>query len=91
MTTFGGIFLLNNNTISANVNVDFLFTFQPSFYKTYNKNALKVYEIGGKDCVLLDPSIGDFGFPGYDAKVAGQKTAINPVTTQYFVLSNPTT
>ena len=87
MTTFGGIFLLNNNTESATINIDFLFTFQPSFYETYNKNALTVYEIGGKDCVLLDPTIGDFGFPGYDALVVGQKTAINPLTTQYLVLS----
>ena len=87
MTTFGGIFLLNNNTESATINIDFLFTFQPSFYETYNKNALTVYEIGGKDCVLLDPTIADFGFPGYDALVVGQKTAINPLTTQYLILS----
>lgn len=87
MTTFGGIFLLNNNTESANTNIDFLFTFQPSFYRTYNKNALTVYDIVGKDYVILDPSLGDFGFPGYDAEVVGQKTMINTLTNQYYILS----
>ncbi len=87
MTTFGGIFLLNNNTESANTNIDFLFTFQPSFYRTYNKNALTVYDIIGKDYVILDPSLGDFGFPGYDAEVVGQKTMINTLTNQYYILS----
>lgn len=91
MTTFGGIILLNNNTVSANTSIDFLFTFQPSFYQTYNKNALTVYDIQGNDYVLLDPTLGDFGFPGYDAEVVGQKTAINPLTKQYVILSNPIT
>jgi hypothetical protein len=85
MTTFGGIVLLNNNTQTATVNIDFIFTFQPSFYATYNKNKLTAYTIDGKTCVLLDPTIGDFGFPGYDAEVAGQKTAINPLTKHYIV------
>ena len=85
MTTFGGVVLLNNNTQGATVNIDFIFTFQPSFYATYNKNKLTAYTIDGKTCVLLDPTIGDFGFPGYDAEVVGQKTAINPLTKHYIV------
>lgn len=86
MTTFGGVVLLNNNTQTATVNIDFLFTFQPSFYQTYHKNKLTAYDIGGKTCVLLDPTLGDFGFPGYDAEISGQKTAINPLTKQYITL-----
>lgn len=84
MLTFGGIVLLNNNTQTATVNVDFLFSFQPSFYDTYNENKLTAYEIVGKDSVLLDPTLGDYGFPGYDAKIVGEKKAINPITKQYF-------
>jgi hypothetical protein len=86
MLTFGGIVLLNNNTQTATVNVDFLFSFQPSFYDTYNENKLTVYEIVGKDSVLLDPTLGDYGFPGYDVEIVGEKKAINPLTKQYFTL-----
>jgi hypothetical protein len=84
MLTFGGIVLLNNNTQTATVNVDFLFSFQPSFYDTYNKNTLTAYGLVGKDSVILDPTLGDYGFPGYDAKTVGEKKAINPLTKQYF-------
>jgi hypothetical protein len=87
MTTFGGIVLLNNNTLTATVTFDFLFTFQPSFYQTYNKNTLTVYDINGKDCVLLDPTLGDYGFPGDDAQIVGEKKAIDPRSNQYVTLS----
>jgi len=86
MTTFGGIVLLNNNTQAATVFVDFLFTFQPSFYQTYNKNALTAYEIDGKNAVLLDPTLGEYGFPGYDAQIVGEKKAIDPRSNQYITL-----
>jgi len=87
LSTYGGIILLNNNkTQVATVSVDFLFTFQPSFYDTYNKNTLTAYKIVGKDSVILDPTLGEYGFPGYDAAIVGEKTAINPVTKQYFTL-----
>jgi hypothetical protein len=87
MLTFGGIVLLNNNTQTATVNVDFLFTFQPSFYGTYNENTLTAYEVWGKESVLLDPSLGEYGFPGYDAEIAGVKKVINPLTKQYVTLT----
>lgn len=86
MFTFGGLVLLNNNTETATVNIDFVFTFQPSFYNTYNKNKLTVYDLGGKDAVVLDLTIGDFGFPGYDAVIVGAKTVMNPLTKQYSTL-----
>jgi hypothetical protein len=85
--TYGGIILVNEGAQVATVNVDFLFTFQPSFYSTYNKNKLTAYEIGGNDTVLLDPTLGEYGFPGYDAEVVGEKTAVDPVTKQYFTLT----
>lgn len=90
LSTYGGIILFNNNNESghvATVNVNLLFTFQPSFYATYNKNKLTAYEISGNDAVLLDPTLGEYGFPGYDAAIVGEKTAIDPVTKQYFSLT----
>jgi hypothetical protein len=47
---------------------------------------LTAYEIVGKDAVILDPTLGDYGFPGYDAEVVGEKKVIDPVTKQYFIL-----
>ena len=79
LDTYGGFIIFNNNqTQAATVNVDLLFKFQPSFYKTYNKNKLTVYHLWGKNAVILDPTVGDFGFPGYDAAVVGIKKAIDP-------------
>jgi hypothetical protein len=86
MFTFGGIVLLNNNTQTATVNLDSLFTFEPSYTTTYNKGKLTVYEINGKDCVVLNPRLGYYGFPGYDAEIIGEKTAINPLTNQYLTV-----
>jgi Transglutaminase-like superfamily len=87
LDTYGGFILFNNNkTQVATVNIDLLFTFRPSFYATYNRNALTAYDIGGTDAVLLDPTLGDYGFPGYDAEIVGGKIAINPLTKQYFTL-----
>jgi hypothetical protein len=84
--TFGGIILFNEGAQVATVSVDFLFSFQPSFYETYNENKLTTYEISGKNSVLLDPTLGEYGFPGYDAEIVGEKKAINPLTKQYFTL-----
>jgi hypothetical protein len=82
--TFGGIILFNEGASAATVSFDFLFSFQPSFYNTYNENRLTAYEIVGKDSVILDPTLGDYGFPGYDAEIVGEKKAIDPLTKQYF-------
>jgi hypothetical protein len=84
--TYGGIILFNEGAQVATVSFDFLFSFQPSFYKTYNENTLSVYDIGGKDCVLLDPTLGEYGFPGYDAQIIGVKKAIDPLTKEYVTL-----
>jgi Transglutaminase-like superfamily len=85
--TYGGIILLNGGSLTATVSVDLLFTFQPSFYEVYNRNTLTAYDVEGKDCVLLDPSLGMYGFPGYDARIVGEKTVLDPVTKEYFTLT----
>jgi hypothetical protein len=87
MLTYGGILLYNPGTLLATVTVDLTFSFQPSFYNTYNKDALTIYRIWGNDAALLDPTLGEFGFAGYDAAITGEKTVINPLTHQYSTLS----
>ena len=87
LDTYGGIILFNNNnTQPVTVTMDFLFSFQASFYSSYNENKLTAYDVSGKQGVLLDLTLGDYGFPGYDAGIAGDKTAINPLTREYFTL-----
>jgi len=87
LDTYGGLILFNNNqTQVATVNVNLLFKFQPLFYTTYNKNKLTVYNLEGKNSVILDPTVGDFGFPGYDAAVTGVKKVIDPFTKEYITL-----
>gem|GEM_PF-1480601 len=86
MFTFGGIILFNENWQNATVTLDITFLLHPSFYKTYSKNNITIYDLWGRHAVLLDPSLGDFGFPGYDAAVSGIKNVINPVNHTYVML-----
>jgi hypothetical protein len=87
LSTYGGIMLYNANAQTATAGVNLVFSFQPSFYETYNKNTLTVYGVGGYDAVLCDPSLGEYGFPGYDARISGEKTSIDPLTNAYVILS----
>jgi hypothetical protein len=86
MQSYGGIMLYNPGTLTATVTINVTFSFQASFYDTYNKDALTVYHVGGKNAVLLDPTLDDFGFPGYDAGIVGVKKAIDPLTKEYVTL-----
>lgn len=86
LSTFGGIMLYNGGMQTATVTVDLIFSFEASFYKTYNKNELTVYHVWEKNAVLLDPTLDDYGFPGYDDAVAGVKKAIDPLTQEYILL-----
>jgi hypothetical protein len=87
MTTYGGILLYNPGTTPATISFNFTFSFQPSFYDTYNKNTLTLYAIWEKHAVLLDPTLGTFGFAGYDAAITGEKTVIDPLTLEYNTLT----
>lgn len=86
MTTFGGIMVYNPGLLTATVTVDLIFSFNASFYNTYNKNALTLYHLWGKNAVLLDPTLGVFGLAGYDAAATGTKQAIDPLTRLYVTL-----
>jgi hypothetical protein len=43
--------------------------------------------IQGKQSIVLEPTAGVYGYPGYDANVTGKKTAIDPITKEYFYLT----
>ena len=44
------------------------------------------YKIGNKKCVVLDATAGEYGYPGYDGNLEGEKIAIDPLTKDYFYL-----
>ncbi|MBU0496840.1 MAG: transglutaminase-like domain-containing protein [Candidatus Thermoplasmatota archaeon] len=84
--SYGGIILSNENYQDATVEVDIEFYFKPSFYGLFGDEKIISYNIGGADCVVLDPTAGLYGFPGYDAEILGEKVAIDLMTKEYTYL-----
>lgn len=84
--TSGGIILYNNGFRSTQVTVDLEQYFKPSFYNLFKNNTISTYTIHNKQSVVLDPTAGVYGYPGYDAELAGEKIAFNPKTKEYVYL-----
>jgi hypothetical protein len=86
MKQHGGIILTNNNNRDATVSINLSFYFHPSFYKLFKNNTIQSYTLKNAECVVLEPTAGAYGYPGYDANVTGKKTAIDPVSKEYYYL-----
>ncbi len=82
----GGIILSNNNWGDATVQVNLEFYFRPSFYENFKDNVITYYNIDGKKCIVVDCTAGDYGYPGYDGDITGEKIAIDPITLEYTYL-----
>ena len=87
MKTHGGIILTNDNFKDATVSINLTFYFHPSFYKLFKNNTIQSYMLNGAACIVLEPTAGAYGYPGYDANVTGEKTAIDPITKEYYYLA----
>ena len=72
---------------TANVDVNINFYFHPTFYNHYGEENITKYNINGVSCIILDPTLGDYGFPGYDRYIFGEKFAINPISKEYSYLN----
>lgn len=81
-----GIVLFNDGMQVANVSVDLEFYFRPSFYELFGEENITNYYIDSISGIILDPTLGDYGFPGYDSSIGGEKTAIDPITKEYYPL-----
>jgi hypothetical protein len=86
MYSYGGIILSNSNWLDTKVTVNVSFYSHPSFYKLFENNTIQSYEINQKKCIVIEPTAGVYGYPGYDANVTGQKTAIDIETKEYYYL-----
>jgi len=80
-----GIIIINENQQDANVHVDLEFYFRPLFYKKYSVDDIIIYKINENDGIVLDPSLGDYGFAGNDSNLEGEIIIINPITLEYFI------
>ena len=83
---FGGIILNNKNRKKSKINVNITLYLHPSFYEYYKNNSIKKYILNERNCIVLDCTAGEWGYPGYDAGIKGEKIAINPITKEYFYL-----
>lgn len=83
---YSGIILANEGTQDANVYINLTFYFRPSFYNLYNKDDIFIQYLNEESCVILNPSLGNYGFPGYNGAIDGEFTAIDPITLQYYII-----
>ncbi|UCF11913.1 MAG: hypothetical protein JSW06_07675 [Thermoplasmatales archaeon] len=83
---YAGIVLVNEGTKVASVSVDFEFYFRPSFYELYGEDDIIVFSFDSTSGIIFDPTLGDYGFPGYDVDIEGEKIAIDPITKEYYSL-----
>ena len=84
--THGGIIISNNKWSKSEVEIDIELFFKPSFYTLFGDNEIVTYTIDDVSCVVLDPTAGAYGFPGFDADIVGEKIALNPQTKTYVYL-----
>jgi hypothetical protein len=82
----GGIILSNKNIGDATIKVNIEFYHHPSFYELFKNQTITSYEIDSTNCVVLDPTAGEYGYPGYDAGLTGKKIAIDPISKEYVYL-----
>ena len=83
----GGIILSNPRWTASKVSLNITLYYKPSFYALFGDENISYYMIDDVSCVVLDPTAGPFGFPGYDADVEGEKIAINPKSLEYIFLN----
>ena len=83
---FGGIILYNKNRRHTKIDVNVTFYFHPSFYEYFKDYTILEYIIQGKNCIVVDCTLGEWGYPGYDAGIKGEKIAISSENIDYYYL-----
>lgn len=84
---YSGIILANEGSENATVQFKKLeFYFRPSFYNQYSKDDIMFLYLNEEGYIMLDPSLGDYGFPGYDTSIEGEITVIDPITFEYYFI-----
>jgi len=81
----GGIVIYNDGYGSSTIKLD-ITTYEEYALTDLEKIQINYYEINGEKCVILDPSLGEFGYVGYDTQITGEKIAIDPITYEQYQL-----
>jgi hypothetical protein len=88
MTTSGGLVIKNDGRSDASITVRF------KKYTYYNTSALLKempmvsYVLNNQTCVVLDPTAGKYGYPGFSSyNETRERIAIDPVTKKYYYLA----
>jgi len=91
LTSNGGLILKNDNwalfsnkDATVNLNIKFYFYYSP--YEFLGNQEITYYKIDNQKSIVLDPTAGKYGYPGYDANLKGEKIAIDPITKRYVYL-----
>lgn len=82
----GGVVFSNPMNTQSTIKLDILTSEQYPLIDL-EKIQINYYEINGEKCVILDPTLGEFGYAGYDTQITGEKTAIDPVTHEQYQLA----
>ena len=64
----GGIVVLSKENTKINIELKYYYEYEDDSKITY-------YNINGENCIVLDPTAGKFGYPGYDNNLTGRKIA----------------
>lgn len=91
LLSYGGLVLKNDNQAlfsnkdaTVDLNIKFYFYYSP--YEFLGDQEIRYYKTDNQKCVVLDPTAGKYGYPGYDANLKGEKIAIDPITKKYIYL-----
>jgi hypothetical protein len=87
----GGLILENDNNymdsnMDAIVDVDMKFYFCYSPDGLFDNQEIVYYRVNDQDCIVLDPTAGKYGYPGFTGNPEGKKIAIDPISKEYFYL-----
>lgn len=86
LETYGGIILNNDGIQSTSISIEIEQYLKPSFYSMFENKTISTYVIQDRKSVVLDPTAGKYGYPGYEANMTGEKIAFDPVTKVYVYL-----
>lgn len=81
----GGILIVNPTMQPNNIQVSYEFSYllsQTLLSELVANKKMSYYTIDNQQCIVLDPTAGVYGYPGYDGNVTGEKYAVNVRTKE---------
>jgi hypothetical protein len=83
MVTWGGLMLINDNPSEAKVSLNITLEYSAI---NVSKISITYYILDGVNCTILDSTLGEYGYPGYNTNLTGNKTAVDSISKKEFRL-----